>query len=170
MSSTIGRLSVGFVAGALAVLIFHQGMFAALVQAGVITSPPPPRPPNTAWNMTPVAFWPDLLKAAGVAPVRVPRLLNQMFWGGLWGSLFGILLDGSARLPAWLKGALFGMLGPMLVGSWLLFPLLRGEPIFAGFATQRLIVGFLLNGVAFGVGLGLLYAGLSRAFGRSAVA
>ncbi len=116
--------------------------------------------------MNPVVFWPDLLKAVGVGPVNVPRLVNLSFWGGLWGVLFAFLYERMGGMPGWLKGLIFGMIGPMLIGSWLFFPYYRGTPILSDFLKDydimRLRTGFLLNGVAFGLGIGILYPLLRR--------
>lgn len=147
MGSTAVRIGLGFVAGALAVLVFHQGMFAILHAAGMLPNPP--------FRMNPVP------------PYGVPTIVNQAFWGGLWGSVFALAYD---QLPGagWLKGILFGMVGPMLLGSWLVVSVIKGQPIMAGWVPQRLLIGFLLNGIAFGVGLGLLYPLLRGMIGTHA--
>jgi hypothetical protein len=141
MNATAIRLILGFVAGVLAVLIFHQGMFALLNAGGYI----PVRP----FRMNPVT------------PLGVPWLINQMFWGGLWGILFAALYDNLGSPPGWAKGLVFGMIGPMLLGSWLVVAVIKGNPILGDYLRDynilRLRNGFLLNGIAFGIGLGLLY-------------
>ncbi len=63
-----GRLLRGFVAGAAAVLVFHQAMVLALHLLGAT--------PNFPWSLRPIP------------PLGVPAIVNQMFWGGLWGALF----------------------------------------------------------------------------------
>ena len=67
-------------------------------------------------------------------------------------------------------GFIFGMIGPMLLGSWLFFSWYRGAPILADFLKDydimRLRTGFLLNGVAFGLGLGIVYPLLRNMLGR----
>ena len=104
---------------------------------------------GTPWNMTP-------LKSAYGLPV----IVSQTFWGGVWGVLFAFLADHMPG-PGALKGFVFGCLFPMLLGSGLVVSLLKGQPVLAGLLTDgniwRLRPGFLLNGVAFGIGLGLLY-------------
>lgn len=147
MPSHALKVGLGFVAGATAVLIFHQGMYLLLNLAGLVSNPP--------WRFNPVP------------PLGVPTLFNQMFWGGLWGVGFA-LLHGRISGPGWLRGVLFGMIGPMLFGSWLVVAMIKGQPIMAGWVPQRLLVGFLLNGIAFGLGLGLTYPALKRlSAGRS---
>ena len=62
---TAFHLVLGFIAGALATLVFHQGMVLILNTAGII--------PVQPYSMRPIP------------PFGVPALLNSMFWGGLWG-------------------------------------------------------------------------------------
>ena len=147
MNWVVSRVLPGFIAGALAVLAFHQGMYLILNMTGLLPSPP--------WRMNPVP------------PYGVPILINQMFWGGLWGTAFGLLYR-QIPGPILVKGITFGMIGPMLLGSWLVVSLIKGQPIMAGWVPQRLLVGFLLNGIAFGIGLGLLYPLLTKATGQNA--
>jgi hypothetical protein len=151
MPITAIRIVAGFLAGILAVAIFHQGMYLVLLQTGVPLQ-------GKFWNMAPAA-----------SAYGVPILFNQMFWGGLWGILFGLMYDVLPGGQGWLKGFLFGMVFPMLLGSWLVVALIKGQPVLSGLLTDwdfmRLRTGFLLNGVAFGLGLGLLYPALSGLLG-----
>lgn len=150
------RSIAGFVHGALAVAIFHQGMYWTLLRAGMGLQGAP-------WSMA----------AAGGTP-GVPVLLNQMFWGGLWGIAFAWLYGLLPGRWGWLRGLVFGCVFPMLVGSWLVVALMKGRPILAGVLIdgnfQRLLSGFLLNGVAFGVGVGLLWPMLARLAGLTPAA
>ena len=150
MSSTLTKLLAGFVAGALATALLHQGMYLALQKYGV-------QLPGSAWNLSPAP------QAYGL-----PVLLNQMFWGGLWGVVFAFLIDLMPG-PNLLKGFVFGCIFPMLIGSWLVVSLLKGQPVLAGVLTDgniwRLRPGFLINGVAFGLGLGLIYPLLAGLMG-----
>jgi hypothetical protein len=133
-------LVLGFLAGALAVVLFHQGMVFLLSTIGLIQS--------------------RVYTLQGVPPFGVPTILNQMFWGGLWGLLFAALAD---TLPAWprlLLGFTFGVLGPVLASGFVVAPL-KGIPIAAGWVPQRMLASILING-CWGIGLVLLYAGLRR--------
>jgi hypothetical protein len=133
-------LGLGFLAGALAVAVFHQGMVWVLNQIGLIQS--------------------QVYAMRGVPPFGVPTILNQMFWGGLWGLLFAAIAD---RLPPWpllLLGVAFGVLGPVLA-SWFVVAPLKGTPIAAGWVPQRMLASILINS-CWGIGLALLYAGLRR--------
>lgn len=150
-TSTMTRVIGGFIAGALAVLIFHQGMYVILQQLGVPLQ-------GTPFNMTP-----------DKAAYGMPRLFNQMFWGGLWGIIFAYVINVLPG-PNWLRGFIFGTVFTLLLGSWLLVAMIKGTPLFSGafakgFDIMRLRTGFLLNGVAFGLGLGLLYPLLAGMMG-----
>lgn len=152
MPSGLTRILAGFIAGALATLIFHQGMYLILKQIGLPLQ-------GTAWNMAPVA-----------SAYGLPNLVNLMFWSGLWGILFALMFE---RLPggsSTLKGFIFGCVFPLLLGSWIVVSLIKGRPVFNGLLSDwkflKLRTGFLLNGVAFGVGLGLIYPPLARLFGE----
>ena len=133
-------LAAGFLAGALSVPLFHQGMVLLLHLAGQV--------PNFPWSMRPVP------------PLNVPTLANQMFWGGLWGALFAVVAEALPGRALWLKGIVFGLLGPWLLGNGVLVPLIKGGPLLFGFAPARMAIGALI-GSAFGLGLGLIY-GLLR--------
>ena len=150
MSSSLTKILAGFLAGALAILIFHQGMYAVMQMLQLPLQGKP-------WSTAPDA-----------AAFGMPRLLNQMFWGGLWGILFAHLIHMLPGHMNWLKGFVFGMVFPMLLGSWLIVAAIKGQPLFSGafakggFNILALRNGFLLNGLAFGVGLGVLYPLFAR--------
>jgi hypothetical protein len=131
-------LVLGFLAGALAVVTFHQGMVFLLSSIGLIQS--------------------RVYALQGVPPFGVPTILNQMFWGGLWGLLFAALADALPPWPLLLLGFTFGVLGPVLT-SWFVVASLKGLPIAAGGVPQRMLAGILING-CWGIGMALLYAGL----------
>ncbi len=135
------NLVLGFIAGAIAVVMFHQGMVLILNLLGLLPAKP--------WSF------------AAVGPLGVPALVNQMFWGGLWGVLFAIVWPQLPGRDFWLKGMVFGWLGPMLLGGWLLIPLIKGGPYLAGLVPMRMLIGFLIQS-AFGLGLGLIYDQLRR--------
>jgi hypothetical protein len=136
---------VGFVAGVLAVASAHQIAVFVLGFAGLSE--------GVVYSFRPTA------------PLGVPRIISQMFWGGLWGILFAVLLGRRPRRwPVALTGFLFGIAGPTLFG-WTVLALLRGEPMFAAGAPARLATGILING-AFGVGLAMIFDAVRRfAFG-----
>jgi hypothetical protein len=124
------RLPIGFVAGALGVVIFHQGLVELLYLAGLWGRP--------AYNLAPTA------------PLGVPAVLSSAFWGGLWGVVLLAFL-GRRRGPAfWLIGLLFGAVLPTAVAFLVVAPL-KGLP-----ARPELIpFGLAVNG-AWGLGAALL--------------
>ena len=139
----------GFVAGFLAVLIFHQIALLVLHLAGVV--------PATPWNMAPVP------------PLGVPAVVSAAFWGGVWGIVLAWLEprlgEGAGAL---LLGLLFGAVFPTLV-AWFVVRPLKGLPVGAVFAWPGIIVGPIVNG-AWGLGTVLLLRLLpqGRAEGRPA--
>lgn len=134
-------LLIGFVAGALATLIFHQAAVWLLNALGVIQNAP------YSWRP--------------VAPLGVPQFLNLAFWGGLWGCVFALVADRFPRAwPLWLAGLLFGAVAPTLVGWFVVAPL-RGQPVAQGFNPARMWVGPVIN-AAWGLGTAVLHQILRR--------
>jgi hypothetical protein len=78
-------LALGFIAGFLATLIFHQGVWYVLYQIHFI---PPDRPP---WPFDPVP------------PFGVPSVISKAFWGGLWGAALAPFLDRYRGPAYWLR-------------------------------------------------------------------
>jgi hypothetical protein len=77
-----------------------------------------------------------------------------MFWGGLWGVVYAAI---GGRIPIGNdlgRGAVFGLLGPWLLGNGLLVPLIKGGNILFGFNPQNMWRGALI-GAAFGIGVAL---------------
>jgi hypothetical protein len=136
----------GFLAGFVAVLVFHQVALGLLHLAGIT--------PGTPWRVAPVP------------PFGVPAMLSAAFWGGLWGILFVLLvarLGWGASLTA---GLFFGAVAPTLVAWFVVLPL-KGLPA-GGFTWPGIIVGPLVNG-AWGLGTALLLR-LTGGKGRPALA
>jgi len=135
------KIVAGFVSGAMAATVFHQGMYAVLSASRVTMS-------GTPWNLA-------------LAPNGIPILVNQMFWSGLWGVVYAFLVDHIPGGRSWLKGLMFGLAFPMFLGSWLIFAWAKHQPIFAGLLIDgdlmRLRQSIVLAGVSFGIGLGLIY-------------
>jgi hypothetical protein len=136
-------LIVGFVSGAAAVLVFHQGA-AALLHAFELT----PR--------APYSFQPT-------SPFGIPQLWSIAFWGGIWGVVLAATLarlDGARLL---LAALVFGALFPTLV-AWFLVAPLKGQPMAAGFAPMAMLIGPIVNGAwGLGTGIGLALFGRPRA-------
>lgn len=135
------RWALGFIAGALAVLVFHQGVVAVfyLLFGG----------PRAPYNWSPTA------------PFGVPAVLSSAFFGGLWGIvMLEVLRSRFERGRAWLAAIVFGALLPSAVALFIVLPL-KGQPVAGGW--QAKIIGFalLVNG-AWGLGTVLIAAGMRR--------
>ncbi len=135
------NLLFGFIAGALAVLVFHQTMILVLHLMK--------QTPNFPWSMRPTT------------PFGIPAIVNSMFWGGLWGSVFAVIGHAIPGGAAWVRGIMFGLLGPWLLGNGILVPLFKGGPFLFGFAVPRMIIGALI-GSAFGLGVALILGVIRR--------
>ena len=89
MPSILMRGFLGFIAGAIAVLTFHQGMIALLHAL------------TPEW----VPFYP--YRTLPVPPFGIPAVVSNCFWGGLWGAAFGMLMT-RFTWPLWLCGIALG--------------------------------------------------------------
>lgn len=131
------KLVLGFVAGFVAVLLFHQPVLALLTQIGLAEA--------TTYS----------LKATG--PFGVPQVISTSFWGGVWGVIFAAV---EHRFPRggryWLYAFLFGAIFPTLV-AWFIVAPLKGLPLAGGWQAARMATGFIING-AWGLGTALLLA------------
>lgn len=136
-------LIAGFVAGALSVLIFHQGLIGLLHAMQIL-----PRPP---YGMAPTE------------PFGVPHLWSTVFWGGVWGVLLAAALGRMVGGKLLVAALIFGAVLPTLVGWFVVAPL-KGQPMAAGFVPSRMWLGPVINGVwGLGTGIGLaLTRGLFR--------
>ena len=142
MQGTIGRIVLGFIAAAISVLVVHEAIIYGLTQYGLIR--------GTAWGMQ------------AIPPYGVPRLANNVFWGGLWGVLFALIYNWIPGGMAWLKGLIFGLC-IVVVSNWILLPLIKGQifgqanqVLFAGWNQERMLAVALIVG-GFGLGLGIIY-------------
>lgn len=134
---TARTVLLGFAAGVLSVLVFHQGTVWLLNQVGVLPTGP--------------------YSLRAIPPFGVPQIANQCFWGGLWGILIAVLLR-RLRVPDLLFGFLFGALALSFV-NWVVLPAIKGLPYFAGGVPARLAAGLLIGG-AFGWGVALVLRAL----------
>lgn len=132
MTSTPMRILLGFIAGAIAVLLFHQVMILGLVQAGLARA--------TVYNLNPAG------------PLHVPVIANQMFWGGLYGAVFGLLRP-RFTWPLVLCGLVLGVIAS-LVGMFVVAPL-KGAVAGAGWQAWPMARHLLIHAF-WGVGVGLI--------------
>lgn len=144
-------LLLGFLCGALSVLVFHQGTVALLhyqfpAIKAVTGLPDAFRPANGGYNLR------------AIPPLGVPQLLSTMFWGGLWGIALAALLR--LPVPRLLVGFLFGAVICTLVGFTLVAGL-RGQPMWARGDLLTWARVMLING-AWGWGTALLLQVMGR--------
>ena len=122
----IVRLSIlGFVGGALAVLIFHQSLWFLFNHFGLL---PPDRP---AWPLDPIP------------PFGVPSVISKAFWGGVWGAVLAPLLSrlrGGAYWAGWIIIAAIAL--PLV--AFFVVPPIKGEPVPE--LWPRFLVSMVLNG------------------------
>jgi len=132
-------LILGFICGAIAVLIFHQGAWALLHALGIM-----PRP---AYPM------------AATAPFGIPQLWSIAFWGGVWGVLLAALLGRLRGAKLIVAATVFGAILPTLV-AWFVVAPLKGQPVAGGFAPMAMMIGPIVNaawGLGTGIGLALIH-------------
>ena len=134
---SLKNLALGFIAGAIAVVTAHEIINFILLQAGIF--------PRVPWSMQPSAV------------TGVPQIVSDMFWGGVWGVLFVLLYHVIPGGGPTVKGLIFGIIGPAIVGVFILVPLLTGRfPLFFDFDPQ-LVGSVLLILAGFGAAMGWLY-------------
>ena len=129
------RLLFAFIAGFVAVLVFHQGMLTLLHAVGFTPRAPFPIHPTQ--------------------PFGIPQIWSLAFWGGVWGLIFAVFFRPPARGGKyyWLGAILFGAIGPTLA-AWFLVAPLKGQALAAGWKLAPMITGLLVNG-AWGLGTAL---------------
>jgi len=133
-------LVLAFIAGALAVPVFHQILLLVLYIAKIVPFAP------FSWAPT--------------KPLGVPDIISISFWGGVWGVVFALTLprwfDGAAY---WIAAAVIGGVALTLVFMFVVWPLKIGglPPDMIGL----FVIGFLLN-AAWGIGWALFLALFER--------
>jgi len=131
---SVKLLILGFVAGFLATLIFHQGLWYIFNHTGVI---PPSR---AAWALD------------AIPPFGVPSVLSKAFWGGLWGLVLTAVLAQLTGATWWTAWIVVGAVALTAV-AFFVVPPLKGEPMQA--MGPRFLIGLSVNG-AWGFGTALL--------------
>jgi hypothetical protein len=132
------RLIIAFVAGFLAVLLFHQLVLLLLHSIGFA----PAKLAAYAMKATP--------------PFGIPRVWSLAFWGGVWGVVLVLFVSFfRQRMGIWGTALLFGAIAPSLVNWFIAMPL-RGEPVGGGWQPNGIATSLILNGI-WGVGTIFLY-------------
>jgi hypothetical protein len=129
------RLLLGFVAGFVATILFHQIALAILHYVHWIDRAP--------WSMKPVP------------PFGVPAVISLAFWGGVWGAVMIAILAKSRNLL--LAATIFGAILPTLVAAVVIAPLKHQPMPHSG---KLVAVGLIVNG-AWGLGTALIYRMMS---------
>jgi len=128
------RPVLGFIAGFLAVLTFHQ-LAVALLNAAQLTG-----------------FEPSVLTRS--EPFGVPVVFSLASWGGVWGVIYTFV---DRKFPKgggyWLGAILFGGIALTLVALLVVTPLKGGE-LGRGWDPMIWLVAFLVN-AAWGLGTGV---------------
>ncbi len=137
MSNGWQRMLPGFIAGAVGVLTFHQGIIGTLHTLHLIPFGPFPGGP--------------------VGPLHVPYVFDLAFWGGCWGTLFALLAP-RFRGPGWLPGVGLGIVATLT--DWFLVAPLKGAPLAHGQHLRQLLPLLVINAF-WGLGVALIYAALS---------
>lgn len=129
---TAKRVLLGFVAGFLATLIFHQGGLALLHASGLTN--------YAAYGMT------------ATKPFGVPAVISLAFWGGVWGILLSYYLSRVAG-GYYVRALIFGALLPTLVAFFVVAPI-KHVPL-AGGGDAKIIAGALILNGLWGLGTAL---------------
>jgi hypothetical protein len=144
MNACLRTVLVGFVAGALSVLVFHQLGFWIANELGYARAP--------------------LYSLRPVPPFGVPTILSLAFWGGLWGIAAAFLVP---RPPSPFNGVLgwvlFAAVIVTLVNWFVVLPI-KGAPMGGGFRMPGLVVVPLVYAL-WGFGMWLIARLLRSALG-----
>lgn len=135
--TSLKNILLGFVAGAIATVTTHEIIALILNQAGLFGRVP--------WPMEANSF------------SGLPQALNDMFWGGVWGIVFALILGNYPKGSMTIKGALLGIIGPAIIGVFSLVPALTAKfpPFFGGDLNMIWPVLVILAG--FGASTAWLY-------------
>jgi hypothetical protein len=134
------RLFLGFIAGFISTLTFHQ-LTLWLLHAMAI-APRAPYPMNA------------------VPPFGVPAVISLAFWGGVWGALMIPVIDRQRGGAFWVAAVVFGAILPTAV-AWFLVAPLKHQPIASGWKPKSMMIGPIVN-AAWGFGTALIYRLFSR--------
>lgn len=134
------KILLGFIAGFLATIIFHQIAVQLLHMAGIT--------PRAAWPMRPVP------------PFGIPAVISLSFWGGVWGAIMIPIIDRFRDAKYWIWALVFGAVAPTLV-AWFVVAPLKHQPMAGGWKASAMMIGPIVNGV-WGLGTALFYRLFSR--------
>lgn len=124
---------IGFIAGFISTIVFHQGILEILFQFGII--------PKAPYSMTPTK------------PFAIPAFISLAFWGGIWGIIPAVIFKhNSVKFAYWLKLFIFGGVFPPLYAALIVFPL---KGIAMNYTPPTIFLMFMINAI-WGVGTGVV--------------
>ena len=110
------RIFLGCIAGAIAVLVFHQTTLQLFFWCGLA--------PQAAFRV------------AVVPPFNAPMVVSITFWGAVYGGLFGWLVTRFPR-PILVKAVLAGLFAMLM--SWFVVRPLAGHPVAFGWQIAPML-------------------------------
>ena len=135
MLGSLRKIARGLVAGTLATFIFHQGALLVLKMAGLVPDAQP-------WSLAPAG------------PFHIPAIALVALFGGLWGVVIALTFADIPGDSAFVRGAIGGLLGPGVVGTWTIVPWMQSLPMFAGGDVKQIALTALIY-MSYGFGTGL---------------
>lgn len=129
------RALLGFVAGFISTLTFHQLTLWALHALAVV--------PKGPYAMDPVP------------PFGVPAVISLAFWGGIWGAIMIPAIAHQRGSAYWIAAILIGAIAPTLV-AWFLVAPLKHQPIAGGWKPKAMMIGPIVNAM-WGLGTAAIY-------------
>lgn len=134
--NALKSLVLGFVAGVIAAATVGEAISWLFVHYWTGWDAEP-------WSLRPM---PSLL----IPQLVLPWLIGNSITAGLWGALFGLILGWRPIGMMTIRGAILGLFGPGLIGSFIVVPYLAGRtsPLLAGNISE--IVPILCISAGFG--------------------
>lgn len=135
MSRTARTVVLGFIAGAVGVLVFHQGVLLVMHALGLV--------PFAPYSLEPTP------------PLNVPSVLSLAFWGGLWGIALAAMIERVRWADSLWVAVVFGGVLPSLVAALVVTPI-KGGDMARWVQPQMILLAFVING-AWGLATALAY-------------
>lgn len=130
----------GFIAGFLAVPLFHQLAMGLLFALNII--------PIAPFDMT------------ATQPLGIPVVLSASFWGGVWGVIFAFTVLRLRGASYWVWSIIAGAFLLSVVAAFIVSPL-KHMGVMWGWSFAIMVFALYVN-AAWGLGLALFYKLLNR--------
>lgn len=136
MNKLFKLILIGFIAGFLATVIFHQGLLELFFRLGIISF-------NKAYSIKPTY------------PFGIPAFISSSFWGGIWG-IIGLFVFRNyiTKKRFFLLFSIFDGIFPPLIYCVVVVPVKHIDPSTI-FYPKRLLLMFIINFI-FGFGTALI--------------